>query len=129
MLQEARRKFDPSYVREPIPPPVKTDEELIQQLRQARARFMRSAEDGEQERLKSAQKRLEETSTPEPTEHPDPNVDAQMKGQAAHKAQVIRRRPAPGSGRLDDYKSHSLDEQFAEARRFNRMAEKDNFDF
>ena len=129
ILQEARRKFDPSYKPRPPLPPAKTDEERIQRIQEARARLRRWAEEDEQERLRIAQRSLEETSTPEPTEHPAPSVDAQMKAQAANKPQVVRRKPAPGSGCLDDYKSHSLDEQFAEARRLNEMAAEGNFDF
>ena len=129
ILQEARRKFDPSYVPKPSLPPAQSDEELVQRIQEARARLRRWAEEDEQERLRIAQRSLEETSTPEPTEHPDPNVDAQMKAQAAHKPQVVHRRPAPGSGHLDDYKAPNIDEQFAEARRLNEMAAEDNFDF
>jgi hypothetical protein len=127
ILREAQRKF--GYEPSPRRPPARTDEELLERIQEACKYFREQTEENRQVAARRAEAFLKEASTPDSTEHPDSNVEAQLRAQAAHSPQVVRRKPAPGSGHLDDYKSHSLDEQFAEARRLNRLVEEDNFDF
>jgi hypothetical protein len=79
--------------------------------------------------VRIAENRSQPTSDPTPGSHPNPSLDAQMKAQEVHRPRVVHRRPAPGSGSLDGFKGPSIDKEIAEARRFNQMAEEDNFDF